>query len=151
MPVSKVKPMSDYQADFFGWTQEQAALLKAGRFDRVDVGHLIEELETMGASERRELLSRLEELLMHLLKWQYQPGLRGASWEVSIIKQRDALEDLFEASPSLRPRVSEVFDKAYRRARVYASKETGLALSTFPESCAWSVEDTIWGDFWPSA
>lgn len=141
--------MSNYQADFFGWTQEQADLLKAGRFDRLDISHLIEELKIMGASERRELLSRLEELLMHLLKWQYQPGLRGASWEVSIIKQRDALEDLFEASPSLRSRLTEVFDKAYRRARVYASKETGLALSIFPQGCAWGIEDVLRDDFWP--
>jgi hypothetical protein len=141
--------MSNYLTDFFSWTQEQAALLKAGSFDRLDVGHLIEELETMGASERRELLSRLEELLPHLLKWRYQPGLRGASWEVSIIKQRDALDDLFEASPSLRPRLNEVFDKAYRRARVYASKETGLALPTFPESCAWTVDEVLRSNFWP--
>jgi hypothetical protein len=141
--------MNNYQTDFFKWTREQAELLKAGCFDRLDIGHLIEELETMGASERRELLSRLEELLMHLLKWRYQPGLRGASWEVSIIKQRDALEDLFEASPSLRPRVHEVFDKAYKRARVYASKETGLALSMFPESCVWTIEEVLRSDFWP--
>jgi hypothetical protein len=122
--------MSNYQTDFFNWTREQAELLKAGSFDQLDVGHLIEELETMGASERRELLSRLEELLMRLLKWQYQPGLRGASWEVSIIKQRDALEDLFESSPSLRSRLDEVFSKA--------------------ECCAWTIEDVLRSDFWPS-
>jgi hypothetical protein len=141
--------MSSYQTDFFSWTREQVEFLKSGRLDRLDVGHLIEELETMGASERRELLSRLEELLLHLLKWRHQPGFRGASWEVSIVKQRDALEDLFETSPSLRPMLSEVFDKAYRRARLYASKETGLPLTTFPESCAWTVENVLRGDFWP--
>ena len=71
--------MTKYNTDFYGWTQEQAALLKSGRFSEIDVEHLIEEVETMGRSEKRALESRLTVLLVHLLKWQYQPARRGNS------------------------------------------------------------------------
>ena len=84
--------MITYQTDFYNWTQQQAALLKARKFDELDFDNLIEEIESMGASERKELDSRLIELLLHLLKWQYQPKRKGSSWEVSIAKQRDGIE-----------------------------------------------------------
>jgi hypothetical protein len=76
--------MSDYQKDFYSWTCEQAELLRAGRFNELDVFNLIEEIETMGRSEKRELESRLTVLLVHLLKWQYQPMRRGCSWQLTI-------------------------------------------------------------------
>ena len=82
-----------HEQDFYAWTQEQAALLKFGRLAELDVQHLIEELENMGASEKRELISRLEILLIHLLKWQYQPALQSRSWLLTIEEQRLQLED----------------------------------------------------------
>ena len=139
-----------HERDFYAWTQEQSSLLKSGREAEIDVEHLIQEIESMGASERRELLNRLEELLMHLLKWKYQPGLRGASWEISISKQRNGLEDLFETSPSLRPKLEEVLSKAYGRARRYATKETGLPTSNFPEICPFDSNQLLDADFWPT-
>jgi Domain of unknown function DUF29 len=89
--------MSDYQKDFYSWTCEQAELLKAGRLNELDVFNLIEEIETMGRSEKRALESRLTVLLVHLLKWLYQPARRGRSWQLAIQEQRleffDVLND----------------------------------------------------------
>lgn len=60
--------MISYEKDFYGWTQEQTGLLRAGRLSDLD----IEEIETMGRSEKRELQNRLTGLLVHLLKWACQ-------------------------------------------------------------------------------
>jgi Domain of unknown function DUF29 len=42
-----------YAQDFYGWTQEQARLLREGRFAELDVANVVEEIETLGRSERR--------------------------------------------------------------------------------------------------
>jgi hypothetical protein len=73
---------SNYETDFYTWTQQQASLLKSGHFSEIDVDNIIEEIETMGRSEKRSLESRLIELLQHLLKWEYQPQRRGRSWSL---------------------------------------------------------------------
>ena len=143
--------MSLYDTDFFQWTQEQAALLRSGRLEALELLHIADELEAMGSRERRELVHRLEELLKHLLKWRYQAGLRSPSWEISITKQRDAIEDLLSDNPSLRHRLDPVTVKAYNRAQRYAAKETGLPVSHFPEICPFSVEQTLDSDYWPEA
>ena len=58
--------MTTYTQDFYGWTQDQANLLRTGRLSDLDIENLIEEIETMGRSEKRALESRLNVLLMHL-------------------------------------------------------------------------------------
>ena len=73
-----------YETDFYAWATRQAALLRAGRLDAADIEHIAEEIDSMGRSEKRELVSRLTVVLLHLLKWQYQPALRGNSWRLSI-------------------------------------------------------------------
>ena len=103
----------------------------------------------MGKNDKRELLSRLEELLLHLLKWRHQPQQRGSSWAISIAKQRDGLADLLEDSPSLKPQLVTQLDKAYVRAWRYASQETGLPLTTFSATCPFTVEQAIDDQFWP--
>ena len=45
---------------------------------RADIEHIAEEIESMGRAEKRELISRLSALLLHLLKWRYQTDKRGA-------------------------------------------------------------------------
>lgn len=79
---------SNYETDFYTWTQQQAALLKSGRFSEADLENIIEEIETMGRSERRALENRLTVLLQHLLKWEYQPSRRGRSWTLTMRQQR---------------------------------------------------------------
>jgi len=82
-----------YDQDFYAWANEQAGLLRAGRSSEADIEHIAEEIESIGRSEKRELVSRLTEALLHLLKWQYQPALRGNSWRLILEEQRNQLED----------------------------------------------------------
>ncbi len=78
----------NYDADFYAWANEQATLLRAGRLSEIDVEHIAEEIETLGRGEKRALVSCLSVLLLHLLKWSFQPERRGKSWELTIKEQR---------------------------------------------------------------
>lgn len=141
-----------YEQDFFGWTREQASLLRSGQLSRLDVEHLIEEIEGMGRSERRQLTNRLELLLMHLLKWEHQEGRReidGKSWLRTIRDQRRRIPKLLRDNPSLQPLLAECIRDAYDDARFGASDETGLPISVFPESCPYPAERVLDSDFLP--
>ena len=139
--------MSDlYDRDFYAWANEQAALLRAGALAAADIDHIAEEIETLGRSEKRELVSRLEVLLLRLLKWRFQPERRGKSWEVSIFNTRDALVVHMADNPSLNSLLPESVATAYRRARRSASVETGLPDSVFPDECPWTFDEAMESD-----
>jgi hypothetical protein len=138
----------NYETDFYQWTQQQAALLRQGQWSQVDAANLAEEIESMGKSDRRAIWSHLINILLHLLKWQYQPERRGNSWTESIDNGREQLDWLIKDSPSLRPKLPQFVDDIYPRARRKAAHETGLPLSTFPEQCPFTVEQ-ITGEYWP--
>ncbi len=143
--------MNNYDADFYGWTQEQAALLKAGRLSELDIDNLLEEVETMGRSEKRELDSRLTVLLLHMLKWQYQPIRRGRSWQLTIEGQRINFSETLYENPSLKPQLDTILKKAYTKAIVKASQETALDKKIFPGSCPWSLSQILDDNFYPDA
>lgn len=132
-----------YEQDFYLWTQITAEQLKKNKFNEIDITNLIEEIESMGRSEKRELKSRLVVLLMHLLKWHYQPEKRSESWRSTITEQRICIEGLLEDSPSLKPTLSEVFEDCYQKARLKASDETGIKLNFFPKESPFSLEETL--------
>lgn len=90
-----------YDADFHAWTQDQATLLRSGRLAEIDGEHIAEEIETLGRGERRELVNRLSVLLLHLLKWSFQPERRGKSSELTIKEQRRQLARHLRDNPSL--------------------------------------------------
>jgi len=140
---------STHKRDFYAWTQEQAALLRAGRMDALDTKNLVEEIESMGSSERREMSSRMRELLKHLLKWHYQAGRRSRSWQASIDKQRDGLDDVLRFNPSLKARLDETFREEYPRARRHALTDTGLRPELIPETCPWTLEQVMDLDYLP--
>ena len=142
--------MINYDQDFYGWTQEQAALLKAGRLNDLDIENLIEEIETMGRSEKRALESSLTVLLVHLLKWQYQPVRRGRSWELTIKTQRIHFIKVLRDNPGLKPTLEQCMMDAYQIATIKASQETGLEENIFPASCPWSWAETVQADFYPT-
>jgi hypothetical protein len=132
-----------YEEDYHRWCLDQAALIRAGRFDELDADHLAEEIEDMGGRDRRELSSRLAILLMHLLKHAHQPRRRSRSWVVTILLQRSEIEGILGQSPSLRSRVRSDLGKIYRTARDAAVAETGLPARTFPDLCPWTPEQIL--------
>ncbi len=139
-----------YERDFYAWTQEQARLLTTHALDKLDITNLIEEMKSMGASEKRELGSRLTVLLMHLLKWKYQPRKRGSSWELTIREQRLEVKDVLEDNPSLKNLVDTYFDGAYQKAILKAAKETKLSPNAFPVTCEWSLQQVLDSTFYPN-
>lgn len=132
-----------YDQDFYLWTQTIVQQLKENKFNEIDIPNLIEEIESMGKSEKRELRSRLIILLMHLLKWQYQPEKRSESWRSTITEQRICIEALLEDSPSLQPLLTEIFADCYQKARLKASDETGIKLNFFPNQSPFTLEDAL--------
>lgn len=140
-----------YERDFHAWANEQARLLRAGKLSEADIPHIAEEIESMGKAEKRELVSRLTILLLHLLKWQFQPEHRGSSWETSIANTRDELTDHLADNPSLRGHIEAAMATAWRRAHRLAVSETGLLRSLFPSACPWSFQQVMAEDFWPDA
>ncbi|MCD6295452.1 MAG: DUF29 domain-containing protein [Deltaproteobacteria bacterium] len=138
-----------YNSDFHAWTQEQAALLKSGRLSDVDINNLIEEIESMGKNERRELKSRLVILIMHLLKWQMQPERQSNSWKATIETQRFQILELLEDSPSLKRELEAFVNAAYPKAKRLAILETGLIRDSFPPECAYDVDDILREGFYP--
>ncbi len=138
-----------YEQDFHAWVHEQADVLRHGHFSGLDTEHLIEELESMGASERHQLTNRLKVLLAHILKWQYQPHLQSRSWSATIKEQRLSIQDLLEENPSLRTILDERILKAYRLARLLAVKETNLEENTFPVDCPYRWDQIIDEHYYP--
>lgn len=138
-----------HDVDFYAWTQRQVDLLKAGNWSEIDLESLIDEVESMGASERRELINRLAVLLGHLLKWHHQPSFRGRSWELTLKEQRRQLQRLLSDSPSLRARISDFIGDAYGDAILLAAKETGFDESAFPNECPYAQSDILNLEFYP--
>jgi hypothetical protein len=139
---------STYQIDFYTWTHEQAMLLREGRLNELDVEHLIEELEDMGATKERELENRLGVLLAHLLKWQYQPERRSNSWVATIKEQRRRIERVLKKNPGIKSYLDEAFQDAYGDARLIAMRETGLPEEVFPRASPFTLDQTL-SDWWP--
>lgn len=132
--------MTAYESDFYTWTLEQAAAIRAGHYAQIDIENLAEEIESMGRSEKRALDSRLTVLLVHLLKWQFQPVRRGKSWQLTIKGQRLNVSDLLNDNPGLKPQLATIIAHAYQRAIIDASSETGIDETVFPANCPWSVD-----------
>lgn len=130
-----------YDLDFNLWAKEQALALREGRFGDLDLEHLTEEVEDLGGPDRRELKNRTTILMMHILKWQYQPSRRSGSWYDTISEQRESLEDLLADRPSLKSAVEEVTVDNYGRAVKLAMKQTHFKRDAFPPECPYSFED----------
>lgn len=139
-----------YETDYQQWIETTLQHLREQNFNQLDLEHLIEEIEAMGKSDKRELQNRLIILLMHLLEWKYQPENQSNSWSATIDEQRRQILFIFEDSPSLeKSYLATVFDKCYLMARKSASKETKLPLDAFPESCSLSQAEIFDLDFYP--
>lgn len=141
-----------YDADFYSWTQHQAAALRAKDFTALDLEHLAEEIESLGRSDRYAVESQLERLVLHLLKWRYDPAMEPRRlWQLTIIHARREIAKRVEDSPSLQDHPAHYLAIAYRHAREDAVVETGLPLATFPETCPWTVDQLLDSGFLPES
>ncbi|HTH74653.1 MAG TPA: DUF29 domain-containing protein [Trinickia sp.] len=138
-----------YETDVVAWANEQAALLRAGKFSALDIEHIADEIEDVGKSEQRELTSRMAVLLALLLRWQCQPEGRGANWQTALRVQREAIDRRLNWTPSLRSMLHDndwIYD-IWSDAVVKAIEETDL--SVFPEACPWSMQQALDPEFLP--
>jgi hypothetical protein len=131
-----------YDEDLFQWTIEQGRALRDRATNALDYDNLAEEIESLGRSDKREIESRLENLLVHLVKWRYQPEWRSPSWEASIDEARRRIERIIKDSPSLRSYPGEVLSEAYRYA-IRNKAIRALELRHLPEACPWPIEDVL--------
>jgi hypothetical protein len=141
--------MGAYEKDFYAWTIEQASLLRAGKLHEIDLEHVAEEIESLGRSEKRELINRLAVLLAHLLKWHAQPALRSKSWTFTIQELRRRLELLLDDNPSLSAIIPDSFGKAYQVGVLQALKDTNFDQDAFPASSPWAPEQVLDRTFYP--
>ncbi len=144
-----------YERDFYAWTVDQAAKLRArATFDNrgdIDWENAAEEIESVGDSQRSEIESRMNVLLLHLLKWARQPSHRSGSWKATIVEQRSRMRRRLAKSPSLRGYPAEVMAEEYALARTLAMVETGLPDGVFPLVCPFTIDQILDPDFYPDA
>ncbi|AFZ12966.1 protein of unknown function DUF29 [Crinalium epipsammum PCC 9333] len=144
-----IKGKNLYEQDYYLWLETLANQIRSGNFDALDWENLLEELENFGRSEKNALKSRLAVLLLHLLKYQYQPSHRSNSWLCTINEQRRQINFVLEDSPSLQSYLTDIFEKCYTVARRDAASETGLFINIFPKEVPFTIEDTVNFDWLP--
>ena len=140
---------AEYEQDLALWYARQAELLRERRFDQLDLENLIEELEVAVGNLRRELGSRIEVLLIHLLKCEFQRQRISRSWLNTLDEQRSQIAKLLEENPSLRPGAMQVATKVYPIAVRRATRQTGLPRGTFPSANPYSKDQLLDFDFVP--
>ena len=138
-----------YERDYCLWLETTAKLLQEHHLKEIDFVALVEELEGMSKREKEALFSNLQVVLMHLLKYRYQPSKRSNSWRSSIREHRKRVKRAFKNSPSLKPYFTEIFAECYQDARELAADETGLPIATFPEQCPFTTEEILNTDYLP--
>jgi len=138
-----------YDIDYLKWIETTVENLRVGDYSHIDWENLIAEIEDMGRSERRSLESNFVVVLMHLLKWEFQPDQRSSSWKASIVEHRRRIRKSLQDSPSLKPYLEEVFSECYSDAIEQASAETGLSLETFPQLCVYTSAEVLDSHFLP--
>ncbi|HZK99756.1 MAG TPA: DUF29 domain-containing protein [Caulobacteraceae bacterium] len=138
-----------YETDVVAWANEQAALLRAGKFSALDIEHIADEVEDVGKSEKRELASRMAVLLAHLLKWRFQPERQGRSWRRTIDGQRRAIAIHLKNVPGLKPSFADAewWQVVWTDAATKAFDDAGL--QEIPEACPWSPDQILDPDFLP--
>jgi hypothetical protein len=138
-----------YEQDFNLWIEATVNLLKTRQLDQLDYANLIEEIESMGKRDKRSVASNLEVILMHLLKWLYQPEKRSNSWQSTLLEHRNRIARILKDSPSLKPYIREIITECYQTARQKAALETGLSIDTFPVDCIFTQEGILDLDYLP--
>jgi hypothetical protein len=145
----KNKAQTLYEADYVLWIANTVRSLRSQAYEAVDWENLVEEIEDMGRRERQSLESNFIVLVLHLLKWQFQPEQRSGSWESSIIEHRRRVHRSLQDSPSLHPYLVSNVSECYAEAVKQAKAETGLPIETFPPQCPYDLAEMLQADFLP--
>jgi hypothetical protein len=138
-----------YERDFHAWTFEQARKIRSG--EPIDIENVAEELEDLGRSQQQQLRNRMAVLLTHLLKWEFQPDKRSASWKATIEEQRRRINRLIGEMPSLRAYLPEAIVDAYETAVTFAAAETMMVPEDLPSECPYTLEQIMNAPFLPGA
>lgn len=141
--------IANYNLDIIQWAEQQAKFLRAGKFNNLDLSHLAEEIEDVGKSEQRELVSRMAILVAHLLKWKFQPTRQCSSWEKTIKVQRRDIARRLKKTPSLKLnlRDPEWLEDVFGDAIIVFIKETNL---DYPDNVNWTTDQILNKEFYPS-
>ena len=142
-----------YEQDFYLWIQETVELLKKGQLEQLDIENLIEEVDSMGKSQRKELKTRLIVLIEHLLKLQYwttEKDYNARGWRNTIVEQRRQIAYTLVDSPSLKAIINDMFLDCYQDARNDTLRKYQLPLTLFPQECPFSLLEVLDPDFIPS-
>lgn len=142
--MAEIIPKNDtlYEQDFVAWCEDTAAKLKKRDIEHLDFENLIEEIESLGRSDRRELKNRLTVLLAHLLKRMYINSPENFNgWEVTIVEQRQQIKGLLEDSPSLKPYLAEILAKVY--ANALESVRFEYKQTEFPDTWQFDIEADV--------
>jgi hypothetical protein len=148
----KTKVSKLYDADFYVWALEQADLLRAGRFEELDLDNLIEEVEGLADTKLSAVLNNARVVIEHLLKLQHNPANDPRNgWRASVREHRRRVQT------DLTPRITQIL--AHELPRLYAMARedaaAGLrdhgehaAADSLPQAPLYSF-DQITGDWWP--
>lgn len=148
----KEKPKTLYETDFNLWLEETANLLRQGKLDQLDIYNLLEEIEAMGRSEKRAMVSLLTRLFEHLLKltyWKAQQEYNIRHWRGEILNFRKQIKKELKASPSLKPYLLEILDECDRDAKEIVAEVSGLPMEVFPESPIANLEQVLNESWFP--
>ena len=145
-----------YEADFYAWTRQQALALR--RFARtrpnlpLDLGHLAEEIQDLGKSERDAVFSLAQRVVEHLLLIEHSPA---AGERLHRADEIDGFRDQMKRklSPTIRRHLKRNLGAVYadgrrlveRKMRRYGEDRAADAL---PEDCPYTVEQVL-GDWLP--
>lgn len=136
-------PSNLYDIDFYAWTQKQSELLSLGNWQALDIENLAEEISSLGKQQKQELRNRLGVLIGHLLKWDYQPELRGKSWKATIREQRKQIQLHIQDNPSLKSYLDQVIIDAYELALALVVRETPLDYQDLPVDCPYAIAEIL--------
>jgi hypothetical protein len=141
-----------YETDMYAWAMRNAQLLREHCIDELDFEHLAEEIESVGASEKRELQSRLEVLIAHLLKLNYLNVLLAQNergWKLTVREQRRRIAECLSDSPSLQAHLAACAERAYSYAVDSIVRQIGVDESILPDSCPYALEQLLDSTFYP--
>jgi hypothetical protein len=141
-----------YEDDLYSWALEQAELLRNGRLDTLDLTNLADEITDVAHWLSSRMHSDLSRILQHLLKWDYQPDRRSRSWAESIWEHRKRAARHLKRGPGLKSVITEIITDAYVDGRDYASRDTRLPESAFPDVCPYGWDEIMARPVeWPQA